>query len=90
MLSDELYETHRTMFEHHGHARDLLAQLDQLGLAALQADARYGQRGSRGPTTPTKPVDKPAVKTSLTRGQLRQPAAFPQPTPLREDLTPIS
>jgi len=59
MLSDELYDTYRTMFEGHGQARDLLAQLDQLGLTVLEADPRYGQRRGRGPTAPTEAVDKP-------------------------------
>jgi len=62
MLSDELYETHHTMFDSHSRARELLAQLDELGLAVLEADARYGQRRGRGPTKPPQPVDKPRSK----------------------------
>jgi hypothetical protein len=62
ILSDELYETYRTMFEGHGQARDLLAQLDHLGLAVLNADPRYGQRRGRGPTTPATAVDTPRSK----------------------------
>ena len=59
MLSDELYDAFRTLFEGHSQARELLAQLDQLGLALLEADDRYGKHRPRGPTTPTLPVDKP-------------------------------
>lgn len=40
-----------------GHA--LLAELDALGLAVLEADPRYGKRRPRGPTAPPKAVGKP-------------------------------
>ena len=59
MLSDELYEDYRSFFEDQRRARQLVAELDALGLAALQADPRYGQRRGRGPTAPAKAVDKP-------------------------------
>ncbi len=59
MLSDEVYEDYRSCFEDQRRAKELLAELDQLGLAVLEADPRYGQRRGRGPTTPRDPVDKP-------------------------------
>jgi hypothetical protein len=59
MLSDELYNTYRTMFENHRRTRELLAELDDLGLILIEADPRYHQRRTRGPTTPTPPVDNP-------------------------------
>jgi uncharacterized protein DUF6788 len=59
ILPDELYEDYRPMFEDQRRARALLAELDDLGLAALEADPRYGQRRGRGPTAPPTPVDKP-------------------------------
>lgn len=59
ILPDELYQAYSTMFENHRRARDLLTQLDQLGLAVLAADRRYGQRRGRGPTAPANTVDKP-------------------------------
>ena len=59
MLPDDLYENYRPYFEHQRRARLLLAQLDALGLAALQNDPRYGQHRTRGPTAPPRPVDNP-------------------------------
>jgi|SRR6266540_37690 len=59
MLTDELYATYRTMFDNHRRTRELLTQLDNLGLALLDADRRYHQRRTRGPTRPTQPVDNP-------------------------------
>jgi hypothetical protein len=53
LLSDELYDDYRQLFEDQRRAKALLAQLDELGLAALIADPRYGQHRRRGPTTPT-------------------------------------
>lgn len=58
MLPDELYTDYEVMFEDQQRARALLAELDAIGLAALEADPRYGQRRGRGPTTP-RVVDKP-------------------------------
>ena len=59
MLSDELYEDYRALFEDQRRARALLAELDTLGMACLEADPRYGQHRGRGPTAPTKAaVDK--------------------------------
>lgn len=59
MLTDELYDTYREMFDNHHRTRELLAQLDDLGLAVLDADPRYHQRRTRGPTRPATPVDNP-------------------------------
>jgi hypothetical protein len=59
MLSDELYADYQSLFDDQRRARALLAELDALGLAALEADPRYGKRRPRGPTAPTKAVDKP-------------------------------
>jgi hypothetical protein len=59
MLPDELYERYKSYFDDQRRARALLAELDALGLAALEADPDYGQRRTRGPTAPATPVDKP-------------------------------
>jgi len=59
MLTDELYEDYRALFDDQRRARALLSELDTLGLAALESDPRYGQRRTRGPTAPAIPVDKP-------------------------------
>jgi len=59
MLSDELYEDYRILFEDQRRARALLTQLETLGLAALEADPRYGRHRGRGPTAPARAVDKP-------------------------------
>jgi hypothetical protein len=59
MLSDELYEDYRALFDDQRRAKALLAELDTLGLAALEADPRYGQHRGRGPTASANPVDKP-------------------------------
>jgi len=58
MLSDEIYEDYRVYFEDQRRARALLTALEGLGLTALEADPRYGQRRGRGPTTPARSVDK--------------------------------
>jgi len=58
MLPDELYERFRDHFEGHARARLLLAELDELGLAALESDPAYGRRRTRGPSAPAA-VDKP-------------------------------
>jgi hypothetical protein len=58
MLPDELYERYHTFFADQQRARKLLAELDALGLAALEADPAYGQHRGRGPTSP-RAVDKP-------------------------------
>jgi hypothetical protein len=59
MLSDELYEDYRAYFEDQRRARALLAELEVVALAALEADPRYGKHRGRGPTTPARNVDKP-------------------------------
>jgi hypothetical protein len=59
MLPDELYERYRPYFEHQHRARQLLAELDAIGLAALDADPDYGKRRPRGPTSPARAVDSP-------------------------------
>jgi hypothetical protein len=59
MLPDELYERYRHYFDDQHRARQLLAELDAIGLAALDADPDYGKRHPRGPTSPAKPVDNP-------------------------------
>jgi hypothetical protein len=59
ILPDELYADYRPMFEDQRRARALLAKLDQIGLATLESDPRYGQHRGRGPTAPSTPVDKP-------------------------------
>jgi hypothetical protein len=58
MLSDEFYERYRTFFEDQRRARALLAELDAIGLAAVEADPAYGQHRTRGPTSPPA-VDNP-------------------------------
>lgn len=62
MLSDDLYEDYRRCFEDQRRARALLAELDTLGLAALEGDPRYGQRRGRGPTAPAIAVETPRSK----------------------------
>lgn len=52
MLPDELYQRYRPYFDDQRRARQLLAELDTLGLAALEADPDYGKHRTRGPTTP--------------------------------------
>ncbi|MGH9284592.1 MAG: DUF6788 family protein [Acidimicrobiales bacterium] len=58
MLPDDLYQRYSAYFDDQHRARQLLAELDTLGLAALQADPAYGQHHGRGPTSP-RTVDKP-------------------------------
>lgn len=58
MLSDELYGRYERYFENQRRARRLLTELEQIGLAALEADPAYGQHRTRGPTTP-RAVDNP-------------------------------
>jgi uncharacterized protein DUF6788 len=59
ILPDELYERYRPYFDHQRRARQLLAELDAIGLAALETDPHYGKRRGRGPTSPPTPVDNP-------------------------------
>jgi hypothetical protein len=59
MLPDELYEHYRSYFEHQRRAKELLAELDALGLATLEADPGYGRHRGRGPTKPAAAVDNP-------------------------------
>jgi hypothetical protein len=59
MLSDDLYDDYRPLFEAQRRARTLLTELEALGLSALQADPRYGKHRTRGPTTPRQPVNNP-------------------------------
>lgn len=59
VLPDEFYERYKLYFEHQRRARQLLAELDALGLAALESDPGYGQRRGRGPTAATDPVNHP-------------------------------
>jgi Family of unknown function (DUF6788) len=58
MLPDELYQRYRSFFADQQRARQLLAELDALGLAALEADPAYGRHSGRGPSSP-RAVDKP-------------------------------
>jgi len=58
MVPDELYAIYHRFFEDQRRARELLAELDAIGLAALEADPRYGQRRGRGPSSPRRAVDK--------------------------------
>ena len=58
MLPDELYERFRNHFEGHSRVRQLLAELDELGLADFESDPAYGRRRTRGPTAPAA-VHKP-------------------------------
>lgn len=58
MLPDELYERYRPFFDDQLRARQLLAELDVLGLAALETDPSYGQHRGRGPSSP-RAVDSP-------------------------------
>jgi hypothetical protein len=59
MLPDDLYERYGQYFDHQRRARQLLAELDAIGLAVLEADPNYGRRRGRGPTSPAAPVDDP-------------------------------
>jgi hypothetical protein len=59
ILPDDLYQDYHPYFEAQRRARTLLAELETLGLSALEADPRYGQHRTRGPTTPRQPVDNP-------------------------------
>lgn len=61
MLSDELYTRYQHCFDDHRRTVELLAELDAIGLAALEADPAYGKRRTRGPTSP-RAVDNPRSK----------------------------
>jgi hypothetical protein len=50
VLPDELYERYRHYFHDQQRARQLLVELDALGVAALEADPAYGRHRGRGPT----------------------------------------
>lgn len=58
MLSDELYHRYQAFFEDQRRARQLLGELEALGMVALEADPDYGRHRTRGPTAP-RAVDKP-------------------------------
>jgi hypothetical protein len=64
MLSDDLYDDYRPLFEAQRRARTLIAELETIGLSTLEADPRYGQHRTRGPTTPRRPVDNPRSPNS--------------------------
>src|SRR5260370_27431518 len=59
MLTDELYEDYRALFDDQRRARALLSELDTHGLAAREIHPRYAQRPARSPPPPALPVHPP-------------------------------
>lgn len=58
ILTDEQYADYRPWFDNARRAKDLLAELEALSLAAVEADPRSTRRGGRV-STATDAVDKP-------------------------------
>lgn len=65
-LSDEQYAEYRAWFDNARRARELLAQLEQVSLAAVDADPRFATSRRRA-TPPTSPADPPVDKPRSRR-----------------------
>jgi hypothetical protein len=89
-LSADQHRDYQAWIDNDRRLRELLARLEALGAAALDADPRWERRPRTRPGQPPEPERQPPDRVDsdrLTRRQQSSQTPFAQVSPKREDLT---